>query len=801
MAYQQNAHQQIEDSLAVAKRVFNRLIEAEAQRLSESAFFLASDYSFKKVIATQDKKTILSALDNLQNRIGADAVMLVSVDFQLRADTAHPSDTGVFFAADVVQQAQLRGQASSIVLMDGNPYQMVVVPIMAPDIIAWLCVNFKIKNLLVKELQQLTQADVSLLQIVQPNQVSLLTSSLPGSTGQILSAKLPTIDWKSSDSLMLELNQTQYISSISDLASNDQVSIIAILQKSLDKELISFKRLEWLLLCIALVSLALAFFGSLLVARSVSQPVKQLVAGVRQVSKGVYNSRITVNRSDELGELGLAFNEMTISKGQQEVLRRAKESAEDASQAKSEFLANMSHELRTPLNSILGYAQILKRNTLPIEKQLNSLETIEQSGQHLLGLINEILDLSKIEAGQLTLQPATFDLIQLLNSIQQIMLTRATAKQLSLECHFPSLTRQFVVGDEQRLRQILINLVDNAIKYTRAGRIVFTVEQLPGLFRFTINDTGIGIAQEHLDDIFGSFHQLHHQNDHYVEGTGLGLAISNQLVSLFGGRLRVSSQLGRGSQFWFDVDLPIADDADLVESTSLEIRQIIALKGEGRKILITDDEAENRRLLIEMLTPFGFDLHEASDGQECIQQAHCFKPNLILMDSKMPVMDGLEACKLIRGTDDLRDIKVIAISANAYKQHRQHCLEAGANDFLSKPIQLNDLLQMIALHTGLEPVYQGASVESTTLSQPIELKTSEQGGNNGLFPIENLQTLLEYAEQGDIQAVQEYLNELKQRENIDQTILGQLTVYASQFQINAICQLLSIAINKHGENT
>ncbi len=795
LAYQQNAIQQIETSLDVAKRVFNRLIEADARRLSESAFFLASDYGFKQVIATQDKQTILSALDNLQQRIGADGAMVVSLDLKLRADTAHPNQSGDFFAPDAIRQAKLAGKATSIVLLDGKPYQMVVVPIMAPDLISWLCVNFKISHILVDELQQLTQTHISLLQIWHPDQMSLLNSTLEDSTSQALLGELPRVNWRTHDSLSLHLEQISYISSIVNLASNDQVSIIAVLQKSLDKELIPFKRLEWFLFAIAAVSLLLALIGSLIVARSVSKPVSKLLSGVRQVDKGRYDYRIEVNRVDELGELGLAFNEMAIRKGQQEALRQAKESAESASQAKSEFLANMSHELRTPLNSILGYAQLLKRNRLSPEKQVKSLDTIEQSGQHLLGLINEILDLSKIEAGQLVLQSAGFDFKMMLNSVADTIYSRAKTKQLNLETDFSSVTNAWLISDEKRLKQVLINLLDNAVKYTESGTILFKVEIEAGKYRFIVEDTGIGIAKQHIEYIFTSFHQLDNHSKGYIEGTGLGLAISEQLVILLGGRLQVSSQVGVGSRFWFELELSSANQAAQTEPAAFDQRVVTTLNGNRCKILIVDDEADNRNLLIDMLTPFGFELYQAVDGQECIQQTHVQKPDLILMDSKMPVMNGLEACKKIRNSAEINQIKIIAVSANAYQHHRQQCLDAGANDFLAKPLQLEHLLTMIARYTGLEPVYEtNNSPEPVVQSEISDIETQH------LPPVKYLERILGLAEQGDIQGVREQLEELVKNNGNDQAFVKKLNTYAENFQINNICQLLKQVVSQQGKN-
>jgi CheY-like chemotaxis protein len=319
------------------------------------------------------------------------------------------------------------------------------------------------------------------------------------------------------------------------------------------------------------------------------------------------------------------------------------------------------------------------------------------------------------------------------------------------------------------------------------------VQIIAGQYRFSVEDTGIGIAKEDLDNIFTSFHQLDHQAQGYIEGTGLGLAISEQLVRLMGGQLQVNSQLGVGSRFWFDLELATADQTIQTDSTLPDGRVIIAMKGDGRKILITDDDADNRHLLINMLTPFGFELHEASNGLDCIEQSRLLKPDLILMDSKMPTMDGLQACEQIRNTSDIKHINIIAISADAYQYHRQQCLDAGANDFLVKPLQLEQLLRMVAQYTGSKPVYETSKTES--------LATPENYDNQEHFPPRKyLENLLISAEQGDIQAIREQLDAVKQLDNSYLTFLEQLSDHTSHFQINKICQLLKLAINQQDEN-
>lgn len=786
-AYKHDAKNRIESNLEVTKRIFDRLLATRTRDLAVNAYLLSRDYGFTRAIASRDKNTLLSVLDNLMERVGADAAMLVSLDYQLIADTEHPDRKGTFFATNLIKMAEHHDESISVAIIDDDPHQMVIFPVLGPDPIAWFCISFKISDA-VNELKNLTRSQISLVEPRRSGSFSLVATTLPEIESQQLVAALPNSNWRSRETFALQLNNSHYLTAVTDLIPDSQDTAIAVLQKSLDKELEPYYRLEWFLICIALLGLLFALMGSFLVARTVSNPVRNLAAGTREIGRGNYQLRIAVDREDEIGELGLAFNEMAERMGLQDSLRQAKENAESASRAKSEFLANMSHELRTPLNSILGYAQLLKKQNLESEKQFKALDTIERSGQHLLGLINEVLDLSKIEAGKMELQINDLNLQGFLENIAEVMRARADAKGLDFIFEGLSIAPQWVRMDEKRLRQVLMNLLDNAIKYTQEGRVTLRVEKHSGCLRFIVEDTGVGIQAEHLNEVFTSFHQVHDIRNH-VEGTGLGLAISDKLVRLMGGRLEVTSEPGKGSQFWFDVDLPAA--SKIFKAVVSSERNVIAMRGDQQRILITDDRADNRALLWDLLSPLGFELREAVDGQDCIDQAANWKPHIILVDMQMPVMDGLQACRQIRKTESLANVVVIAISASAFEHHRKLCIDAGADAFLPKPLQLQTLLDTISRHTGLEPVYESNFHDKTSQNQTkAEL----------IFPPkEKLEDLLAAAKTGDVADIRQHASDIQQLGPRYGAFAEKLITFSSSFQIKKIRQLLDRAIEEHEE--
>ncbi|MEO0934043.1 MAG: response regulator, partial [Cyanobacteria bacterium J06641_2] len=401
---------------------------------------------------------------------------------------------------------------------------------------------------------------------------------------------------------------------------------------------------------------------------------------------------------------------------------------EAANLAKSEFLSKMTHELRTPLNAILGFAQVLHRQSNLEEQQQQYLDTIIRSGNHLLDLINDILDISKIEAGAIQLNAQVFDFYGLIDSIEQMLQLKCKNKGLQLNLHLDKNVPQYIRTDESRLRQVLINLLDNAIKFTDAGSVClqitkYTINNRGDCCRlqFRVIDTGIGIAAEDLNSIFNVFKQSKDIQE-YFGGTGLGLTISKSFIEMMGGEIRINSSLGEGTIVEFDIVVSTIVKEKFIHYSPKP--QIVSLASENSKplILIAEDNKDNHQLLAEMLCKIGFEIIQANNGEEAVEKWQKYKPDLILMDMRMPMMDGLQATRKIRNYLEGKDtIIIIAQTANAFNSDKKLIMSLGCDDFISKPFQEQELLEKIARHLKLRYIY---SDEQKDFSEEEQIQIS-----------------------------------------------------------------------------
>jgi signal transduction histidine kinase/DNA-binding NarL/FixJ family response regulator len=460
-------------------------------------------------------------------------------------------------------------------------------------------------------------------------------------------------------------------------------------------------------------------------------------------------------------------------------LAAARDAAEAASGAKSAFLANMSHELRTPLNAILGYAQMFARNPSLSERELGAALTIQQSGEHLLMLITDILDLAKIEAGKLELHPGPIDLGAFLAGVGRIIRIRAEEKAVSFALDIPTDRRIFIQADEKRLRQILLNLLGNAVKFTDRGEVSLGAKitaSSPGeiQIRFEVRDTGVGIARDQLAIIFRPFEQVG-KIERQAGGTGLGLSISRQLVELMHSEIHVESTLGEGSRFWFDISVPLAET---VAETGAPEGMVTGYAGRRRRVLIVDDVAANRAMLSDVLAGLDFVMAEAANGFDAVRDAEATPPDLILMDIRMPVMDGLEAISRLRQIEATRSIPIVAVSAGATDEDQAASTAAGADGFLIKPVEHDRLLREMARHLSLEWI----------AASPSHPKASQDDAVYALVPPprEELEALRELAAIGNMRGIERRAAHLTDLDAVYRPFAEKLRQMAQAYQSKAV---------------
>jgi PAS domain S-box-containing protein len=478
-------------------------------------------------------------------------------------------------------------------------------------------------------------------------------------------------------------------------------------------------------------------------------------------------------------------------------LEVAKQAAEFANQSKSIFLANMSHELRTPLNVMLGFAQVMQRDLARDpeffqQTSAENLQIIQNSGEHLLSLINDILDMDKIEAGRMELHIQPCDLHDLIQSLQEMFQFRAHQKDLILTCDRTTTVPQYVETDEAKLRQILINLLGNAVKFTLTGGVTLRVSTTDQVLKFEVEDTGVGISPEELNQLFAPFYQTVAGRKSQT-GTGLGLTISKKYVELLGGNLTVASTVEQGTVFQFEIPIKLAtlDDSKVTEPDRTVLK--LAPDQPTYRILVVEDKWESRTLLVKLLEPLGFEVREAQNGREAVEMWEDWQPHLIWMDMRMPVMDGYEATQCIRGHVKGQATAIVALTASALEQEKVVILSSGCNDFVRKPFRDHLIFDKMREHLGVQYIYADDNGASPS-RDPQQLYSNEQLIDClALMPRDWTQQLYEASTLADTEWVSQLIGDMSDSEP---NLAIALLALVKTFRCDTIANLAESAIGQ-----
>lgn len=726
-AYNQ-AEREFVARLNVGKNVFMNEVVIAKQHLDSSVETIAKDWALRSAIGQgEDAESIKSVLFNHGKRINADIALVLDKTFMLIAQYGGEDLTVDRFLAQNLDDKQ---QNKPWIAMVGNePFMMSAEPVKAPATIGWLLMGKKLDLAFLDRIKSLISLDINFL-VVSGNQNQLLLSTLNNSvtvqqelqqmTGRFV-AQGATID-------MHIMGSEDWVALPFSIFNNQEQHFVVVLQDSISDWLKSRNVFMLELLPFFIVGILLALVGSFFIARSITRPVGRLLQAAKLVASGSYTDQIEVSEKSELGELAREFSSMQSAvmereqkikdqaeeirqtntiKYQVEIAQKEQQLAASATDAKSRFLANVSHEIRTPLNSIIGYSEILSDVYASEDDKAKAILAVHNGGQYLLNIVNDVLDLSKIEAGKIQLEKANISLVGLLQEVTAYMEGFAREKHLSfnLKLNFP-LPYEFN-SDPTRLKQILLNLCNNAIKFTHQGQVDLQVhwDNYRQRFIFVVSDTGPGMSDEQQLRLFTAFSQGNQSTSRKYGGTGLGLYISKQLTEMLGGHIKVTSQEGQGSQFAVYMPYVEASNKQVMinqnQADAVLLRDAkpdVAIPELTGHILCADDNEDNRQLVAYLLAKTGVQLTLVEDGQQALNATKNITFDLVLMDMQMPEMDGLQATTILkqRGFQG----PIIMLTANVDSNSKNKMLAAGASAHFPKPIDSGRFYIMLSEYLG-----------------------------------------------------------------------------------------------------